>query len=72
MNRLIISANPSSKGFTHTIVAEKERLSKENGDKMEVLDLYKTELKQDFLRYEEKNEIGKDSITKNVCLQEHE
>lgn len=57
MNTLIITANPSSKWFTHKI-AEKiiENINK-NKENFEIIDLYKTNLKQDFLNYEDKKEI---------------
>jgi NAD(P)H dehydrogenase (quinone) len=66
MKKLIVTANPSSQGFTHKITNELVRLSNEHGDITEVLDLYKTELRQDFLVYENKKEIGKDSVTKSI------
>ena len=57
---LIITAHPSSKGFTHGIakvVAEKRR---EDGDEVEIIDLYKTNLTQDYLRFENVREIPAD------------
>jgi NAD(P)H dehydrogenase (quinone) len=66
MKKLIISANPSTKGFTHAIVNKMKELSEKNGDSVEVLDLYQTELRQDFLRYEEKREMAKDEVTKKI------
>jgi putative NADPH-quinone reductase len=57
MKKLIITANPSSKGFTHKIADKLNELSLAKNDEVEILDLYKTKLKQDFLRYEEKSEI---------------
>jgi NAD(P)H dehydrogenase (quinone) len=62
MKKLIITANPSSKGFTHKIAEKLSTLSKSNWDDTEILDLYKTELKQDFLRYEDKKEQWEDEI----------
>lgn len=66
MNKLIISANPSSEGFTHKIVSTFSELSEKNWDIIEIMDLYKTDLKQDFLRYEDKKEMWKDEITKQI------
>ncbi len=63
MKKLIISANPSSQGFTHKIVEKYTKLSEKKWDTIEILDLYTTDLKQDFLRYENKKEMGKDAIT---------
>jgi putative NADPH-quinone reductase len=91
MKTLIITAHPSSKGFTHQIAEAykkgcevKARASVENGPKftasidggsptdtteqststtsessVEILDLYKTDIKQDFLRYEERSDMAK-------------
>ena len=54
MHSLIITAHPSSKGFTHAI-AQKYRETKEKNDHtVEILDLYKTDLKLGYLNYEEK------------------
>lgn len=66
MRKLIITANPSSKGFTHTIANELSRLSKERGDTVEILDLYKTELQQGFLTYENMKDIPQDSTTRSL------
>lgn len=66
MNKLIITANPSSKGFTHEIASKIEQLSKQNWDKVEIFNLYKTDLKQDFLFFEDKKDFWKDEITKKI------
>jgi NAD(P)H dehydrogenase (quinone) len=66
MKKLIITANPSTQGFTHKIVAKYTKLSEEKWDTIEILDLYNTDLKQDFLRYENKKEMWKDAITKQI------
>lgn len=67
MNTLIVTAHPSSKGFTHQI-AEAYKKGREakalalgiaETSSVEILDLYKTDIKQDFLRYEEKADMGK-------------
>ncbi|MCF7865614.1 MAG: NAD(P)H-dependent oxidoreductase [Candidatus Pacebacteria bacterium] len=66
MNTLIVTAHPSSKGFTHQI-AEAYKKGREakalalgiaDTSSVEILDLYKTDIKQDFLRYEEKADMG--------------
>lgn len=57
MNKLIITANPSSKWFTHRIAEYYKQLSEAKWDCVEILDLYKTELRQDFLNYERKRDI---------------
>lgn len=66
MKKLIITANPSSQGFSHKIVEKYEKLSTEKWDTVEILDLYSTDLKQDFLRYEDKKEMGRDETTKKI------
>ncbi len=66
MRKLIISANPSTQGFSHKIVEKYSKLSEEKWDIVEVFNLYDTDLKQDFLRYENKKEIWKDEITKKI------
>ncbi len=66
MKKLVITANPSTHGFTHKIVKKYIKLSEEKWDTIEILDLYATDLKQDFLRYENKKEIGKDEVTKKI------
>jgi NAD(P)H dehydrogenase (quinone) len=64
----MITAHPSTQGFTHQIAARLRELSEKNGDTIEILDLYTTDLKQDYLRYEDRREMGKDQTTK--ALQE--
>ena len=56
---LIVTAHPSSKGFTHRIAAAFSEGAKEVGKEVEIIDLYKTNLKQDFLSYEEKSDMAK-------------
>lgn len=66
MNTLIVTAHPSSKGFTHQIAeaykkgreAKAEKLGVAAESSVEILDLYKTDIKQDFLRYEEKSDMA--------------
>ncbi|MDQ5912555.1 MAG: hypothetical protein QG568_770 [Patescibacteria group bacterium] len=66
MNTLIVTAHPSSKGFTHQIAeaykkgreAKAALLGVTAESSVEILDLYKTDIKQDFLRYEEKTDMG--------------
>lgn len=57
MNTLIITAHPSSKGFTHTIATTYKEHGEIEGRQVEVLDLYTTDLKQDFLRFEEMQDM---------------
>ena len=56
---LIITAHPSSKGFTHRIAASFSEGAKEAGKTVEIIDLYKTNLRQDYLSFEEKSDMSK-------------
>ncbi|GAB0174333.1 MAG: NAD(P)H-dependent oxidoreductase [Candidatus Altimarinota bacterium] len=66
MHKLIVTAHPSSNGFTHKIAEKIATLSKEKGDSVEIFDLYKTELTQDFLRFEDPKAFGDDATTKKI------
>lgn len=66
MKKLIISANPSSKGFTHTITEKLNELSLQKWDQVEIIDLYKSPLRQDFLSYENLSEMGQDEKVKAI------
>lgn len=58
MKTLIITAHPSSKGFTHKIANAYKEGRESKGHTVEVLDLYKTDLQQGFLKYEERSDLG--------------
>jgi NAD(P)H dehydrogenase (quinone) len=61
LKTLIITAHPSSKGFTHKI-AESYKLGAESvGVEVEILDLYK-EPRQDFLSFENPKDITNDPL----------
>ena len=49
---LLITANPSSQGFTHKIAQKYSDASKQNWHEVELLDLYAEENAQDYLAYE--------------------
>lgn len=66
MHRLIITANPSSTWFTHVIADTIKNISQKKGNTFEILNLYRTDLKQDFLTYENKKEIWVDEVTKKI------
>lgn len=66
MNKLIITANPSTQGFTHKIADTLAKLSTDKGDKIEIINLYTTPLRQNFLTYEDKKEQPKDPITSKI------
>ena len=54
MHILIVTAHPSTQGFTHKIAAEYAAVSKFLGHEVEILDLYRTEIKQEYLSFEDK------------------
>ncbi len=58
---LIITAHPSSQGFTHNIAEafKSGKLEKDAQNTVEILDLYKTDLQMGFLSYEEKSDMAK-------------
>jgi NAD(P)H dehydrogenase (quinone) len=66
MKSLIITAHPSSKGFTHRIAAAYKKGREEKGHTVEILDLYKTDLKQGFFTYEEKADMAKPDATRDA------
>jgi NAD(P)H dehydrogenase (quinone) len=45
MHSLIITAHPSSQGFTHAIAETYKEAKEKNGHTVEILNLYTTELK---------------------------
>ncbi len=57
MKTLIITAHPSSHGFTHAIAQVLKDARVERGGTVEIMDLYKTDLKQEFLKFEEPREM---------------
>ena len=59
MHSLIITAHPSSQGFTHAIAQKYKETKEKNGHSVEVLNLYTTELKIGYLNFEEKSDMKK-------------
>lgn len=59
---LIITAHPSSRGLTHGIANALKENREKDGGTVEILDLYKTDLKQPFLAFENVREIAKDPV----------
>lgn len=59
---LIITAHPSSHGLTHGIAHVLKEKREEEGGTVEILDLYKTDLKQPFLAFENVREIAPDPV----------
>lgn len=67
MQKLIITANPSSKWFTHKIANKIKSILEKRWDKVKIIGTYSKEYKQDFLTYEEKSEMWNLSdITKSI------
>ncbi|OIP54444.1 hypothetical protein AUK10_00840 [Candidatus Gracilibacteria bacterium CG2_30_37_12] len=66
MNTLIITAHPSQKNFTNTLAETYAKNSEEQGRQVEILNLYTTDLKQDFLRFENIRDMGNDEVTKKM------
>lgn len=66
MHSLIITAHPSSHGFTHAIAQRYREAKEKNGHTVEILDLYKTELKMGYLSFEEKSDMKKPDATRDA------
>jgi putative NADPH-quinone reductase len=60
MKILIITAHPSSKGFTHKIANRYKKGAESAGAEVKIMDLYKCETCHDFLKFEEVSEMMKD------------
>lgn len=60
-NVLVVTAHPSSSGLTHRIAEAYKRGAESAGASVEILDLYTTDIKQDFLRFENIREAPTDS-----------
>jgi putative NADPH-quinone reductase len=58
MHSLIITAHPSSKGFTHAIAQKYKETKERNGHTVEIVNLYAPENQMHFLCYEEKGEMS--------------
>ena len=62
MKKLIVTAHPSSLGFTHQIAERIKNLSEEKWDTVEILDLYKTDLQQAYLAFEDIKKLNDDPV----------
>jgi NAD(P)H dehydrogenase (quinone) len=65
---LIVTAHPSSRGFTHAIAGVLKERREASGVDVEILDLYKTDLKIPYLTYENIRELAVDPV--RVALQQ--
>ena len=59
MKILIIVAHPSSKGFSHQVATRYAAGAKSVGHEVEIFDLYKTNLRQDFVMFEDPKDWSK-------------
>ncbi|EKE25063.1 MAG: NADPH dehydrogenase [uncultured bacterium] len=57
MKTLIVTAHPSKFGFTHLIAKEYQKAIEEKGGKVEILNLYDKENRQDYLIFENIKEM---------------
>jgi putative NADPH-quinone reductase len=57
MHTLIITANPNQNGLTQEIAKTYQKARETAGDTVELLDLYRSELRQDFLEFESAKNI---------------
>lgn len=57
MKILIITAHPSEHGFTHKIAEVYKKASEKKENIVEVMDLYDTKIKQDFLNFDDIKKI---------------
>ncbi len=62
MKTLIITAHPSSQGFTHKIANSYKKWAKKIWKKVEILDLYDKKYKQDFLTFESQRDFPEDPV----------
>lgn len=53
MKILIITAHPSEQGFTHKIANTYKKASEIKENEVEIMDLYDTKIKQDYLNFED-------------------
>ena len=60
MRCLVVTAHPSSKGFTHQIAQTYAQAARAAGKETDVLDLYAPENRQDFLRFQDQREFAPD------------
>lgn len=60
MRKLIVIAQPSSKGFTYEILNTYKKKSQDLGDKVRVLDLYKKKNYQPYLEFQDMKKLYDD------------
>jgi len=60
MQTLIVTAHPASQSFTKKITEAYQKAKQDSGNSVEILDLYKTDLRQDFLQFENPHDLSAD------------
>lgn len=58
MHSLIVTAHPSTRGFTHQIAATYAQTRREKGGTADILNLYAPEWKEDFLTFETEQDVS--------------
>lgn len=66
MKILIITAHPSSKGFTHKIANRYKKGAESEGAEVEIFDLYDCDVCQTFLRFEDLKEIDNEDESRKI------
>jgi NAD(P)H dehydrogenase (quinone) len=66
MKTLIIKAHPSKNGFTHRIAQAYEESSLEMGREIEIIDLYSSENRQEYLIFENIKEMPVDQTVERM------
>lgn len=67
-NILIVTAHPSKTGFTHKMAVAYKQGAEQKGYKVEILDLYKTDIKQGYFcfEYDEQNVCDKEMANRKI------
>jgi len=66
MNVLIITAHPSSEGFTHQIASRYSESAEAVGKSVEIIDLYDPRNQQGFLAFEDMRDIQVDTVGRRM------
>jgi putative NADPH-quinone reductase len=61
MRSLVVTAHPSTQGFTHKVAQTYAEAARATGKEVNVLDLYAPENRQDFVRFEKPREFAPDA-----------
>ena len=66
MKQLIITAHPSSQGFTHKIAKRFKNTSENNWNQVEIVDLYDAKYKQDYCSFEDMNDLANPDPVRDI------